>query len=85
MGGPFWVKVQVRCEAFSTFASMGVGLAVCTPGVAKLPVAMDKAQVDCALLQWCIRGRVHPVTEQRGAMGAKGHQGRRQKGEGGRQ
>jgi len=39
---------------------MGVGLAVCTPGVAILPVAMDKVQVDCvlnfAVVQWCIRG-----------------------------
>ena len=44
----------------SSFASMGVGLAVCTPGVAILPVAMDKVQVDCvlnfAVVQWCIRG-----------------------------
>ena len=74
--------MEVCCEASSTFASMGVGLDVCTPVVAKLPVAMDKAQVDCALLQWCIRGRVPPVTEQRGGMGARGHQGRREKGEG---
>ena len=44
----------------SFFASMGVGLAVCTPGVAKLPLAMDKVHVDCVLnsimVQWCIGG-----------------------------
>ncbi len=44
----------------SFFASMGVGLAVCTPGVAKLPLTMDKVQVDCVLnsvmVQWCIGG-----------------------------